>query len=126
MRKSSIKRNQDSDVMIKPGITALSGCVDSRYTLVTMVAKRARMIGNNPEENELKGAKKAVTAAVEEVASGKVGYLRRERCYNEDTFYTENIVDDAVNLDELETAEPAENTEEAVAPAEEVSFEEAE
>lgn len=112
MRKSAIKRNTDSDVMIKPGITALSRCVDSRYTLVTMVAKRARMIGKDDEDVDLSGAKKAVTAAVEEVASGKVGYLRRERCYNEDTFYTENIVDDAVNLDEVTDEE---NTEAEVA-----------
>ena len=32
-------------MMIKPGISELSKCVDSRYTLVTMAAKRARMIG---------------------------------------------------------------------------------
>ena len=32
-------------MMIKPGISDLSKCVDSRYTLVTMAAKRARMIG---------------------------------------------------------------------------------
>ncbi len=28
-------------MMIKPGISDLSKCVDSRYTLVTMAAKRA-------------------------------------------------------------------------------------
>ena len=33
-------------MMIKPGISDLSKCVDSRYTLVTMAAKRARMIGD--------------------------------------------------------------------------------
>ena len=32
-------------MMIKPGISELSRCVDSRYTLVTMAAKRARMLG---------------------------------------------------------------------------------
>lgn len=101
MRKSNLKRNEASDVMIKPGITTLSRCVDSRYTLVTMVAKRARMLGKDDEEMPVANGKKAVSVAVEEVASGKVGYLRRERCYNEDTFYTENIVDNAVNLDEV-------------------------
>lgn len=101
MKKSNLKRNEETDTMIKPGITTLSRCVDSRYTLVTMVAKRARMIGTDEEENSINGSKKAVSAAVEEVAEGKVGYIRRERCYNEDTFYTENIKDDAVNLDEI-------------------------
>ena len=33
-------------MMIKPGISELSKCVDSRYTLVTMAAKRARMIAD--------------------------------------------------------------------------------
>ena len=36
-------------MMTKPGITTLSKCVDSRYTLVTMVSKRARMIGDAKE-----------------------------------------------------------------------------
>lgn len=101
MKKSNIKREENSTIMIKPGITALSKCVDSRYTLVTMVSKRARMIGGKGEGLVPCTSKKAVSIAVEEVAAGKVGYLRRERCYNEDTFYTENIKDDAVDLDEF-------------------------
>lgn len=102
MRKSNLKREENSTIMIKPGITTLSKCVDSRYTLVTMVAKRARMIGSTGEGLVPCNSQKAVSIAVEEVSSGKVGYIRRERCYNEDTFYTENIKDDAVNLDEIE------------------------
>lgn len=109
MRKSSLKRNENSTIMIKPGITTLSKCVDSRYTLVTMVAKRARMIGNSGEGLVPCTSKKPVSIAVEEVAAGKVGYIRRERCYNEDTFYTENIKDDAVDLDELEAKQESEN-----------------
>lgn len=109
MRKSSLKRNENSTIMIKPGITTLSKCVDSRYTLVTMVAKRARMIGNSGEGLVPCTSQKPVSIAVEEVAAGKVGYIRRERCYNEDTFYTENIKDDAVDLDELEAKQESEN-----------------
>lgn len=109
MRKSSLKRNENSTIMIKPGITTLSKCVDSRYTLVTMVAKRARMIGNSGEGLVPCTSQKPVSIAVEEVAAGKVGYIRRERCYNEDTFYTENIKDDAVDLDELEAKQECEN-----------------
>ena len=113
MRRSSLKRNDEPDIMIKPGITTLSKCVDSRYTLVTMVAKRARMIGKNAEGLVPCGSKKAVSVAVEEVASGKVGYIRRERCYNEDTFYTENIKDDAVNLDEIDAGKEENKLEDA-------------
>ena len=67
-------------MMIKPGITKLSRYVDSRYTLVTMVAKRARMISdqqNNAQEYDAK-AEKPVTIAVNEIAKGKVGYVRSE------------------------------------------------
>ena len=67
-------------MIIKPGITELSKCVDSRYTLVTMAAKRARMVGrdqNNAEEYDAK-ADKPVTVAVGEIAKGRVGYIRSE------------------------------------------------
>lgn len=67
-------------MMIKPGITELSRYVDSRYTLVTMVAKRARMISDEQNRAEVYDAKakKPVTIAVNEIAKGKVGYVRSE------------------------------------------------
>lgn len=66
-------------MMIKPGISELSKCVDSRYTLVAMAAKRARMIGEaRMEDNEAFGDEKPVSVAAEEIVSGKVGYVRSE------------------------------------------------
>lgn len=66
-------------MMIKPGISELSKCVDSRYTLVTMAAKRARMIGEaRMEDSEAYGAEKPVSVAAEEIVTGKVGYVRSE------------------------------------------------
>lgn len=66
-------------MMIKPGITELSKCVDSRYTLVSMAAKRARMIGKERvEDSEAYGKEKSVSVAADEIASGKVGYIRSE------------------------------------------------
>jgi DNA-directed RNA polymerase subunit omega len=74
-------------MMIEPGITMLDKCVDSRYTLVSMAAKRARMVGTEQaHEKEGKDPKelkdvyfdKPVTVAVQEIASGKVGYVRSE------------------------------------------------
>lgn len=66
-------------MMIKPGITELSKCVDSRYTLVTMAAKRARIIGDERmEEPEAFGLQKPVSVAAEEILDGKVGYVRSE------------------------------------------------
>lgn len=70
-------------MMTNPGITELDKCVDSRYTLVSMVAKRARMIGAQnriAEENGTAPAtsngEKPVTQAVDEIYDGTVGYVR--------------------------------------------------
>lgn len=68
-------------MMTKPGITELDRCVDSRYTLVSVVAKRARMIGterNDPDSIFNPKADKPVTQAVNEIANGIVGYVRSE------------------------------------------------
>ena len=65
-------------MMIKPGINALSSCADSRYTLVTMAAKRARMIGENGEGLVPCEVHKPVSIAVAEIAAGKVGYIRHD------------------------------------------------
>ena len=67
-------------MMTKPGITTLSKCVDSRYTLVTMAAKRARMLGremNEAPEGTPVDTRKPVSIAVDEIASGTVGYVRQ-------------------------------------------------
>lgn len=64
-------------MMIKPGISELSKCVDSRYTLVAMAAKRARMIGNErTSDEEAHGVDKPVSVAADEIITGKVGYVR--------------------------------------------------
>lgn len=64
-------------MMIKPGISELSKCVDSRYTLVAMAAKRARMIGKErTSDEEAHGMEKPVSVAANEIISGKVGYVR--------------------------------------------------
>lgn len=70
-------------MMIKPGITKLSKCVDSRYTLVIMAAKRARMLGRqaDAESFEIDYAHekdKPVSIAANEIESGKIGYVRSE------------------------------------------------
>lgn len=65
-------------MMIKPGINTLSSCADSRYTLVTMAAKRARMLGTSTEGLVPCDIKKPVSIAVAEIAAGKVGYIRND------------------------------------------------
>ena len=66
-------------MMIKPGISELSKKVDSRYTLVSMAAKRVRMLGHD-EELALEEIK-PISKAVEEIADGKVQYCRGEEAY---------------------------------------------
>ena len=71
-------------MMIKPGINELSSCADSRYTLVAMAAKRARMLGENGEGMVSCDVKKPVSVAVAEIAAGKVGYIRHDTKKNTD------------------------------------------
>ncbi len=64
--------NQSTDDLLK--------IVDSRYTLVSMVSKRARQIvaGRDPLiETE---SVKPVTIAVEEIGAGEVTYSRSAEC----------------------------------------------
>jgi DNA-directed RNA polymerase subunit omega len=102
-------------MMTKPGITELDRCVDSRYTLVSMVSKRARMIGKErtaPDEDGNEPVynpklEKAVTQAVEEIANGVVGYVRssaiepaseyREQKLEAISQFERNNADDAQN-----------------------------
>lgn len=65
-------------MIIKPGISTLEKCVEDgcRYILVTMAAKRARMIGDSGEGLASADSDKAVSIAVAEIAAGKVGYTK--------------------------------------------------
>ena len=94
-------------MMIKPGISELSRCVDSRYTLVTMAAKRARMIGvTETPEPVGKNVKriKPISKAVEEIAEGKVSYVRHTKSQIDDmSWQTELIeVEDTVKIPDVE------------------------
>ncbi|MEE1351022.1 MAG: DNA-directed RNA polymerase subunit omega [Clostridia bacterium] len=94
-------------MMTKPGITELDKYVDSRYTLVSMVAKRARMIGTQRSRDEENGItvisdEKPVTQAVNEITDGTVGYVRSEaiqraRVYEQEKFEAiSNLEKDAI------------------------------
>ena len=79
-------------MMIKPGITELSRCVDSRYTLVSMAAKRARMIGGKTDEEENETVmKKPVSMAADEIAQGKIGYVRSEAIKAAEEYEAEKV-----------------------------------
>ncbi len=61
-------------MMIKPGISALEKCVEDgcRYVLVTMAAKRARMIGEKDDCLVPCDSDNPVSKAVVEISTGKV------------------------------------------------------
>ena len=59
--------------MIRPSLDVLMNFVDSKYTLVSIAAKRAREM---TLENELLNNEKPITAALEDIASGTVTYKR--------------------------------------------------
>lgn len=99
-------------MMIKPGITELSRYVDSRYTLVSMAAKRARMVSveQNSAETYNPKAEKPVTVAVNEIAKGKIGYVRSESIKRAELWeqekteaiseYTESLAEEAEQIEE--------------------------
>lgn len=63
-------------MMIEPPLTQLEEHVDSKYTLVSLAAKRAReLIDGAPSRFQGK-ERKPVSIAMEEIAAGDVAYIR--------------------------------------------------
>jgi len=65
--------------MRQPSLDELLTKVDSRYTLVSLVAKRARELTKQIQENSGEEFEKAVTTALFEVAEGKISYVLPKR-----------------------------------------------
>lgn len=59
-------------MMLYPPMSELVDKVGSRYQLVNLVAKRARTIATEAEENSVSLEKKPVSMAIDEVYSGKL------------------------------------------------------
>lgn len=62
--------------MLNPSFQELREKGDSRYTLVMLVAKRARKIVENAEPLVETNSKKPVSIALEEVLADKITYTR--------------------------------------------------
>ena len=58
--------------MLYPAMNKLTSYVPNRYMLVNVVARRARQIAEDAEENGIHLDDKPVTLAVHEVAEGKL------------------------------------------------------
>ncbi|MCL2742029.1 MAG: DNA-directed RNA polymerase subunit omega [Oscillospiraceae bacterium] len=62
--------------MIYPSIGSLLKKVDSRYTLVIAVAKRARMINGDAESRQMYTNSQAVSMAIGDIDRRRVTYRR--------------------------------------------------
>jgi DNA-directed RNA polymerase subunit omega len=62
--------------MVNPPLDILLKKVDCKYTLAVFAAKRAREIMNGDSPLVESASNKPVTIALEEIAQGKIGYLR--------------------------------------------------
>ena len=62
--------------MIYPSIDTLLTRVDSKYTLVSVVAKRGRQLRNGSKKTIKMDYRKDVTTALHEVALGNIEYER--------------------------------------------------
>jgi DNA-directed RNA polymerase subunit omega len=59
-------------MMLYPAMSKLTSYIPNRYMLVNVVARRARQIAEDAEENCVKLEEKPVTLAIHEVADGKL------------------------------------------------------
>ena len=64
--------------MLYPPIADLLNQVDGRYLLVNVVAKRAREIAQDANDNEVNLPEKPVTMAIREVAAGQLSATLKE------------------------------------------------
>jgi DNA-directed RNA polymerase subunit omega len=62
--------------MNAPTLDELMEKVDSRYTLVVVTAKRARVLTERGNAKADEALSKPVTAALKEIAQNKIGYKR--------------------------------------------------
>ena len=76
-RGSGIVNNNSAEKsMINPGLGELLKRADSRYTLVVVVAKRARKLNDGAEKLVQSNSDKVVAVAIDEVNEGKITFIR--------------------------------------------------
>lgn len=65
-------------MMLYPPVAELVEKVGSRYQLVNLVARRARVLSQQAEEQEMPLERKAVSTAIDEVYTGKLSIKKEE------------------------------------------------
>lgn len=81
-------------MMLYPPVADLVNKVGSRYALVNLVAKRARNIASDAEKNGESLTKKAVSAAIEEVYTGKLSIVHKDTEAAEESAEVEQTVEE--------------------------------
>lgn len=71
-------------MMLYPAMNKLTAHVPNRYMLVNVVARRARQLASEAEENGEHLAEKPVTLAIHEVAEGKLDSTNMDTTIEED------------------------------------------
>jgi len=66
-------------MMLYPPLADMVHKVGSRYLLVNLIARRARELSANAEENGVHLDKKPVSTAIDEVYTGKIRPVERNR-----------------------------------------------
>ncbi|MDQ7821928.1 MAG: DNA-directed RNA polymerase subunit omega [Candidatus Eremiobacteraeota bacterium] len=64
--------------MIEPSIEELLDKVDSKFSLVTMVSKRARQLNDGYPRMIKTSSTKSVSVALEEIAAGNISYKKNK------------------------------------------------
>ena len=65
-------------MMLYPPVADLVEKIGSRYQLVNLVARRARVLAMEAEENQTQTDRKPVSEAIDEVYTGKLSIIPRE------------------------------------------------
>lgn len=87
--------------MLKPNIDELMKKVDSRYTLVMVVAKRARQLIETQEQLIETESKKPISIAVEEFYEDKVKYFEYDPDAVSEPDLASGLEDDAFETNEV-------------------------
>ena len=64
--------------MLYPPVADLVAKIGSRYQLVNLVARRARVLAMEAEENQVQTDKKPASEAIDEVYTGKLTIISKE------------------------------------------------
>lgn len=91
--------------MIYPTLASLLERVDSKYTLVVAVSKRARQLVDGQPRLTKVDSNKPVTIAINEISEGKILYERNKQEKLERTLESVEMMDLVESVDRSESAD---------------------